>query len=151
MKSYDLISIIISLPPSEWTKHHTHCCVWLRYTSNFSLPGIKTLYKWIYLFRNSFDGKEKSACIYGFCVEQFYSQTYMYKSAPNARILSIQREGGICINQHLMSAFCPFRERAVQELRRHGLVPPAPTLDYSSSSRYRSTSPARSRSRSPSR
>ncbi|XP_052276552.1 centrosomal protein of 135 kDa-like isoform X1 [Dreissena polymorpha] len=43
------------------------------------------------------------------------------------------------------------RERAVQELRRHGLVPPVPTLDYSSSSRYRSTSPVRSRSRSPTR
>ncbi|XP_060554869.1 centrosomal protein of 135 kDa-like isoform X4 [Ruditapes philippinarum] len=47
------------------------------------------------------------------------------------------------------------RERAVQELRRHGLVPPTPTMDYTSStSRYRSTSPIRSprsRSRSPTR
>lgn len=43
------------------------------------------------------------------------------------------------------------RERAVQELRRHGLAPPVPTMDYTSSTRYRSTSPVRSRSRSPTR
>ncbi|XP_053399484.1 centrosomal protein of 135 kDa-like isoform X2 [Mercenaria mercenaria] len=46
------------------------------------------------------------------------------------------------------------QERAVQELRRHGLVPPVPTMDYTSSTRYRSTSPVRSprsRSRSPTR
>ncbi|XP_052794849.1 centrosomal protein of 135 kDa-like isoform X3 [Mya arenaria] len=60
------------------------------------------------------------------------------RTSSGARSLTIMsfNDGGI-------------QERAVQELRRHGLVPPLPTLDYSSSTRYRSTSPARSRSRSP--